>query len=138
MKILFVCRANVGRSQIAEELFNHYTLDHIGLSAGTHATEHQGKKLKEFAHDVVAVMKEMGIDVSEKTPLQLKPEIADFVDKIIAITHKEDLPSYVIASTKVEFWNIPDAAGKDYEFHVKMRNDIDTLVKKLLLDIMHL
>ena len=136
MKILFICKSNVRRSQIAEELFNHYTFDHIGLSAGTHAAQFNGKKLKECAHHVVDVLKERGIDVSDKTPIQLTPEHVQFTDKIIVITDKNSLPSYLISSTKVEYWDVQDAEGKDYKFHIELREKIDILVIELLISLM--
>lgn len=132
MKILFVCKWNAGRSQIAEELFTQLSTDHIALSAGTHAQKYSGKRLKDFAPEVVAVMKEKGIDVSKKMPMQLTPEMAGFADKIIILTAKEDLPDYLKKSPKTVFWNIEDGGGKDLEFHKRMRDQIEALVKNFV------
>jgi arsenate reductase (thioredoxin) len=132
MKILFICEWNVGRSQMGEELFNHYTKNNIGISAGTHAEKYAGKKLKEFAYLVVDVLKEKGIDVSNKTPIQLTEEMAQFADTIIVMTEQENLPSYLLNSNKVISWDIKDAGGKDYAFHINMRDQIDLLVKELV------
>lgn len=135
MKILFVCKWNVGRSQMGEELFNYYSKNNIGISAGTHAVKFSGKKLKEFAVHVVDVLKEKGIDVSDKTPIQLTEEMAGFADKIIIMTEKGNLPSYLVNSNKIISWDIKDADGKDYAFHINMRDQIDSLVKKLVGEI---
>ena len=135
MKVLFLCKWNAGRSQMAEELFNHYTTKHIGISAGTHGITYQNKKLKEFAFFVVQVLQEKNIDVSEKIPIQLTPELVQFADKIIVMTERADLPDYVANSDKTIFWKIEDAKGKDYEFHTNMREQIDKMVKVLIDEI---
>src|SRR3989344_5808999 len=44
MKILFVCRGNVGRSQMAEALFSNYS-NHKVYSAGTKVYENEGEKI---------------------------------------------------------------------------------------------
>ncbi len=121
-----------GTKSDGEELFNHYSKNNIGISAGTHAIKFSGKKLKEFANLVVDVLKEKGIDVSDKTPIQLTEEMAKFADKIIVMIEKENLPSYLLNSNKVIFWDIKDGDGKDYAFHINMRNQIDVLAKELV------
>jgi protein-tyrosine-phosphatase len=120
---------------MGEELFNHYTANNIGISAGTHAVKFSGKKLKEFADFVVDVLKEKGIDVSNKTPIQLTEEMAKFADRIIVMTERENLPSYLLNSNKVVSWDIKDGDGKDYTFHIDMRDQIDSLVKELVGEI---
>ena len=38
MKVLFVCRGNVGRSQMAEAYYNFFTKSNMATSAGTDPT----------------------------------------------------------------------------------------------------
>lgn len=135
MEILFVCKWNVGRSQMAEELFNRYSKKNKGVSAGTHAVKYQGKKLEEFADFVIQVLKERDINVSKKIPRQLTSEMCLSADKIVVITGKNDLPRYLVDSKKVINWEIQDGSGKDYEFHLDMRNQIEKLVKELVSEI---
>jgi protein-tyrosine-phosphatase len=132
MKILFICEGNVGRSQMAEGLFNKYSKKNIGISVGTNAIKYKNRKLKEFASLVVETLKEKGIDVSEKIPKQLTLEIAQSADKIICLTEKEKLPDYLITSKDIVFWNIQDAVNRNYQFHVCICNEIETLVKVLV------
>ena len=135
MNVLFVCKWNVGRSQMGEELFNQYSQHNTGTSAGTHAIRFAGKKLKEFAGHVVDVLQEKGIDVSDKTPLQLTEMMAQHADKIVVMTEKENLPPNLLDSNKVIVWDIKDGDGKDYAFHINMRDQIEVLVKKLVAEI---
>lgn len=135
MVILFVCKWNVGRSQIAEELFNSQETDHIGLSAGTHAEKYKGKKLDTVAPLVVEILKEKNIDVSKKIPLQLTSEMVKFADKIIVMADKKDMPPFLAESDKLVFWDIEDGGGRDYEFHMLMRAQIERRVKDFIASL---
>lgn len=46
MKILFVCRGNVARSQMTEKIYNTLTRSHDAQSAGTQA-EFEGETLAD-------------------------------------------------------------------------------------------
>ena len=68
--VLFVCRHNTGRSQMAEAYLRHFAGDRVEVaSAGTIAADepHQG---------VVAAMAEDGIDISAARPKLLDPAVA--------------------------------------------------------------
>jgi protein-tyrosine-phosphatase len=135
MHILFVCEGNVGRSQMAEELFNMYSKLNKGMSAGTNGKKYNNRKLKEFAPLVVSSLKEKGIDVSEKIPKQLTQTMAQSADKIVWITDKDKLPDYLVNSDNVLFWNIPDAVNKDYQFHMRICNEIEKHIQNLVQKI---
>jgi arsenate reductase len=131
MKILFICRANVGRSQMAPAFFNKLFKNHKAIGAGTHVGEHEGEPLHPF---VIQCMSELGYDLSKNTRKQLTPEMVREADKIIVMTGKENLPDYVDMS-KVVFWKIGDAKDKSLEFHRQIRNQIKNLVEKLVKEI---
>jgi arsenate reductase len=138
MKVLFICAANVGRSQIAEAFFANFTNRHSVISAGASPHFH-GKKLSDIGPVVVECMKEVGIDVSNKASKQLTPEMTKEADKIVVITKtkKEHLPEYVITSGKVIYWDIEDAKDRSYEFHCRIRDEIKNLVEELVKEIEH-
>jgi protein-tyrosine-phosphatase len=131
MKILFICKANVGRSQMAPALFNMLSKKHNSIGAGTHVKEKEGQPLHEF---VVKCMTELGYDLSKNSRKQLTSEMVKESDKIIVMTEKENLPDY-IDMKKVAFWNIEDAKDMSYKFHCKIRDQIKTLVEKLVKEI---
>ena len=70
-EVLFVCIHNAGRSQMAAALFNALANPSRAqaLSAGTEP----GTRVHP---EVVAVMKEMGTDLSNVHPQRLTPELA--------------------------------------------------------------
>jgi protein-tyrosine-phosphatase len=114
MRVLFVCRGNVGRSQIAEALFNKMT----GLksfSAGTKVDIEEQKIIDVglFAEPVIRFMKKEGIDISKKMSNQLTEKMLNNFDKIIVMAEPETIPEYLRKNSKVEFWEIEDPKGKD-------------------------
>jgi len=131
MKLLFICRANVGRSQMASVFFNKLSKKNQSIGAGTHVVEKEGQPLHEF---VVGCMAEIGYDLSKNIRKQLTLEMAKEADKIIVITGKENLPDY-IDMKKVIFWDIEDAKDMSYEFHCKIRDQIKSLVEKLVEEV---
>ena len=133
MKVLFVCRGNVGRSQIAKAFFNKYSIDSDASSAGTHVRENNGQRISDIkeAEFVCMAMDKEGIDVREFQRRQLnKEDLANF-DRIIVMTN-EDLPGYLMHNPKVIFWNIENPKGKDYESTAKTRDLIKEKVKDLI------
>lgn len=130
MNVLFVCKANVGRSQMAESWFGVLSRNNV-KSAGTHVGEREGKELHEY---VINCMNEVRCDTSGSYSKQLTPEFANWANRIYVMTDRRNLPNYVDLS-KVEFWRVSDPKGKSYEGHVKTRNKIIGLVEKLVQEI---
>src|SRR3990167_8876934 len=98
MKILFICRENVGRSQMAEAIFKQLNDKHEILSAGTKVVSKDGESrhgqiLKDLpaAENVILVLKEKGIQVAENTRTQLSPDLVAWADKIIVMAVHETI-----------------------------------------------
>ncbi|MBS3137791.1 hypothetical protein J4232_05125 [Candidatus Woesearchaeota archaeon] len=60
LNILFICKANVGRSQIAAAFFDALSKKNKAIGAGTNVGENAGKPLHEF---VVKCMAEAGYNL---------------------------------------------------------------------------
>lgn len=134
MKVLFICKYNVGRSQIAQAFFNKFTNTKQSTSAGINAKNLESISLSRHSPFVIRSMKEEGIDLSKNSPKQLTESMVKAADKIIIMVKKEDLPDYLKKAKKTSYWKIEDARDKSYEFHVKIRNQIKNLVQKLIKD----
>ena len=136
MRVLFVCRGNVGRSQMAEAFFRNLS-KHPASSAGTHALVGgvEGLALGNVSRKVVDCMAELGFDVSGNRIDQLTPEMVEKADLVIVITRKEDWPGYLRESKKVTFWDVEDAVNTSHEFHCRVRDQIKRLVEKLVKEI---
>ncbi|MFZ2150326.1 MAG: low molecular weight phosphatase family protein [Minisyncoccia bacterium] len=137
MKILFICAGNVARSQIAEAIFNNlFKGKGVAISAGTKVVKEnsnrEGQKLKDKDMNIVEVMKEIGIDVSNCARKQVTPEIFNGVDKVIVINPSENIPEYVKQSSKVTFWEIPDPFNQNLDFARTVRNQLEISVSNLI------
>ena len=121
MNILFVCKANVGRSQMAKGFFNKYSKYSHAESAGTYVHENDGKTIGEHekARFVWEVMDEEGIDVRKYVRRQLTPKMMNDYDKVYVMTESGFCPDYLLDSPKSIFLDIEDAKGTDYAFHIK-------------------
>lgn len=132
MKILFVCRANVGRSQMAEAIFNSLSSDHVATSAGLNPPpQWEGERLSRTQY-VAPCMAEIGLDVSEKVSKRLVESMVTAADKIIVIGERNNWPQFLTDSDKVTFWDIIDPDIGEMELHRDVRDDIRSRVEKLV------
>lgn len=139
MKILFICRGNVGRSQMAEALLKKEAGESFEVfSAGTKLSgpEQPIDELAPATNEVIEVMKEIDIDISKNIRNQVTEDMANSADKIILVVDENDsIPDYLINNTKVLRWNVLDPKGQSLEFTRKIRDQIFVHVKELIQDI---
>jgi protein-tyrosine-phosphatase len=145
MNILFVCHANVGRSQVAQVYFDQLSR-HISNSAGIAVDEliakrHlRGRKLKDVPSRAAEYIREcirnaFGVDIAEKERQQLTPAMVDEADLVVVIAEKERWPAYLQEGGKVMFWDIPDGAGQDDAFVYDVFTQVRRRVEQLVEDI---
>ncbi len=136
MKILFVCRGNVGRSQMAEALYKIYgDKTNEVSSAGTKLSGPEEPIMNlPLAFNVVDVIKEEGLDISTAVRNQVTPDMADEADKIILVVDDADpIPEYLKNNAKVTQWNVPDPKGTSLERHREIKDQIKELIKSLVV-----
>jgi arsenate reductase len=107
MNILFMCVANSARSQLAEGFARQVFPNAQVESAGSHPG-----KLNPYA---VAVMKEIGIDISRhysKSIDELSPKFIVGLDYVITLCAEEVCPTMVSKAQKLH-WPHPDPATKE-------------------------
>jgi arsenate reductase len=134
MKILYLCKGNVGRSQIAEGLSKKIHPEIEAMSAGTKISrpEQPIGELLPHIQEVLDVMNEEGVDVSMCVRKQLTEVMAQDADKIVAIIEdSEELPEYLINSGKLVRWNIPDPKGKDLVFTQAVKDQIKQFIETM-------
>lgn len=102
--VLFVCRHNTGRSQMAEAYLRHFAGDRVEVaSAGTVAAEVADP-------GVVAAMAEDGIDIAAARPKLLDLEAAERADRIITMgCDVQGVPRID------DDWGLPDPKGQPPE-----------------------
>lgn len=137
MKILFVCWANVGRSQMAAAFYNHLTGTHDADSAGT-AVELHGETLgdrqkRRGGTTVIDVMKEEeDIDIASSEQTQITEEMLDNYDHVISMAQHEHTPEWLRNNPKYTFWEVEDPGGKNRSKTQEAKNQIKLLVRELI------
>ena len=132
MKIIFICRGNVGRSQMAEALLENYDSGHKVYSAGTKLSgpEQTIESLIPKTNNVIEVMDEENINIRQKRRIQITAETSrEFERIILTIDENDPVPEFLKNNSKVEIWNIKDPKGKN----LKETRDIKNLIKKKIL-----
>ena len=102
--VLFVCLHNAGRSQMSQALFERAADGrHTALSAGATPAEH-------VHPEVVEVMRELDIDLSEREPQLLTRELAEQADLLVTMGCGDQCP-YIPGKRYVD-WNLTDPKGR--------------------------
>lgn len=123
-QILFVCKHNTGRSQMAEAYLRHFAGDAVTVcSAGTIAAD-----VPDPA--VVAAMAEDGIDISAARPKLLDPRIAASADRIITMgCDVEGVPRID------DDWGLPDPKGQPPERLREIRDLVKAKARALAAEL---
>jgi arsenate reductase len=80
--------------------------------------------------EVVTVMREIGIDVSDRRPTRLTPELAATADLLVTMGCGEECP--VVPGVRRQDWPLDDPAGQPPEAVRQIRNKIAAHVRQLL------
>jgi len=125
-KVLFVCRENASRSQMAEAFLQWYAGESFEAeSAGDQPAD-------EINPVVVEVMAEKGIDVAYRKPKglpELNLESRPF-DIVVSLGCEVTCPA--VPGAKVEDWELEDPAGKPITFSREIRDTIEDKVRTLV------
>jgi arsenate reductase len=117
----FVCIGNAGRSQIAQALYER--LGGEARSAGS-------RPEREVHPEVVEVLAELGIDVSEQRPKAIDPADVEWADVVITMGCGEDACP-VLPGKRYTDWNLPDPSGRPIEEVRAVRDEIERRVAQL-------
>ena len=126
---LFVCRHNAGRSQMSAALFERAAAGrHRGLSAGSDA-DPAGR----VHPPVVDVMRELGIDLSERRPQRLTTELAERADVVVTMGCGDACP-YIPGKRYVD-WELEDPKDRPLGEVRATRDEIERRVRALLAEL---
>ena len=123
-RVLFVCLHNAGRSQMSAALFERAVEGrHEALSAGTTPAE-------RVHPEVVEVMRELGVDLSDRTPRKLTRELAEHADVVVTMGCGDECP-YIPGKQYLD-WELQDPKGQPLDAVRATRDDIATRVAALV------
>jgi arsenate reductase (thioredoxin) len=127
-EVLFVCVHNAGRSQMAAGLVKLHSRGRIHVrSAGSDPGE-------EINPAVIEAMEELGVDLGEEFPKALTDEVVRAADVVITMGCGDACPIY--PGKRYEDWTLDDPAGQDLDTVRRIRDQIDTRVRRLVGDLL--
>jgi arsenate reductase (thioredoxin) len=125
--VLFVCIQNAGRSQMAEVLFRR-------AANGRHEARSAGSRPAQHVHPtVVDVMREFGVDLSERRPRGLGRDDMEWADLVVTMGCGDECP--YIPGTRYVDWELDDPAGRPVEEVRRIRDEIARRVEVLVAEI---
>ena len=126
-RVLFVCLHNAGRSQMSRALFER-------AAGGRHSADSAGTTPGEHVHpEVVAVMREIGIDLSDRKPQGLEREAAERADVVITMGCGDECP-YIPGRRYID-WDLPDPKGRPLQEVRGIRDEIAGRVQGLAAEL---
>jgi len=123
---LFLCLHNAGRSQMSAALFERAAAGrHTALSAGSEADPHG-----HVHPQVVTVMREVGIDLSDRRPQRLTQELAERADVVVTMGCGDACP-YIPGRRYVD-WDLPDPKDRPVDEVRAIRDAIALRIQALV------
>jgi arsenate reductase len=124
-KIIFACVHNAGRSQMAAAWFNQ-----LADPALAHAVS-AGTRPGERVHtEVVAAMREVGVELRGNKPQHLDDELARGAAMLITMGCGDECP--VVIGAQRDDWPLEDPKGKPLERVREIRDELKDRVAKLI------
>lgn len=119
--VIFACVHNAGRSQMSAAFFNRLANPSRAhaISAGTNP----GQRVHP---EVVAVMAELGVDLSAGKPQRLTHDLAAHAAWLITMGCGDACP--VVPGLQREDWPLPDPKGQSPERVREIRDDVQRRV----------
>lgn len=124
-RVIFACVHSAGRSQMAAAFFNLMADPQRAqaISAGTQPGE-------RVHPEVVAVMREVGMDLAAARPRKLTADLAKGVHTLVTMGCGDECP--VVPGARRDDWPLPDPKGLPVEEVRRIRDEIRLRVEALV------
>jgi arsenate reductase (thioredoxin) len=125
-KVMFVCKKNSRRSQMAEGFARI-------LGAGKVSVNSSGLEASHVDPKSVDIMSEVGIDISNQTSKALSDFSAEDYDAVISLCGcGVNLPEEWVLRDVFEDWQLDDPEGQSIEVFRRVRDEVKERVLKLI------
>lgn len=125
-QVMFVCRRNSCRSQMAEGFAKTLGQDRVGVSSS-------GLESSRVHPTAIQVMSEIGIDISQQSSDPLSEFKAENFDAVISLCGcGVNLPPEWVVRDIFEDWELPDPDGQPLETFRQVRDQIKERVSGLI------
>ena len=125
-EVLYVCVHNAGRSQMAAAFTRALGGDRVSVRSAGSAPAAQINPV------AIAVMREVGIELTDEFPKRLADEFVTAADAVITMGCGDACPIY--PGKLYQDWAIDDPAGQPIETVRRIRDDIRARVERLLAE----
>lgn len=127
-RVMFVCKKNSARSQMAEGFAKH-------LGAGKIEVTSSGLEKSSVRPEAIATMKDAGIDITEQTSNALSEFKPDDFDIVISLCGcGVNLPPEWVQREVFEDWQLDDPAEQP-EIFPRVRDEVKARVETLIASI---
>ncbi len=125
-KIMFVCKKNSCRSQMAEGFAKK-------LGEGKVEVTSSGLEASQVNPTAIEVMSEIGIDISDQTSKPLSDFQAEDYDAVVSLCGcGVNLPNEWILREVFEDWQLDDPDGQPIDTFRRVRDEVKERVMKLV------
>ena len=137
MKVLFICKNNQFRSQMAAAIYNKLTRTTNAFSAGSYVgvSENQDDaSIEQFFRtpDFFELMEEKGMNVRRNRTRKLSPELLAQADIVVSMAEEPFIPGFLRDNKKVIWWNVDNPSFATREVSEKTYAQILKLVENLV------
>jgi arsenate reductase (thioredoxin) len=127
-RVMFVCKKNSARSQMAEGFANH-------LGAGKIDVTSSGLEASTVRPEAIATMKDAGIDITNQTSKALSEFKAEDFDIVISLCGcGVNLPPEWVMRSVFQDWQLDDPAEQP-EIFPRVREEVRDRVVKLIASV---
>ena len=124
--ILFICKENRYRSQIAEAIFNNLTTEYHAISASG------AEPAQKVSDDAIRLLKKVyGIDMGGQKPKRLTRPMLDNASKIIILCDPKDC-ILIPKNYKAEHWNIAKMENMSEKDKIKELGKLHQKIMRLI------
>ncbi|MBJ7898563.1 MAG: arsenate reductase, glutathione/glutaredoxin type [Cyanobacteria bacterium RI_101] len=124
-RVMFVCKKNSARSQMAEGFAKT-------LGAGKISVTSSGLEASQVRPEAIAAMKDVGVDISDQTSKALADFNAEEYDVVISLCGcGVNLPAEWLIRDVFEDWQLDDPAEAP-EIFPRVRDEVKAKVEELL------
>ncbi|WP_026087704.1 arsenate reductase, glutathione/glutaredoxin type [Chlorogloeopsis fritschii PCC 9212] len=128
-RVMFVCKRNSGRSQMAEGFAKT-------LGEGKIAVMSSGLEASQVDPLAIQVMSEVGIDISNQTSKPLSNFQPEDFDVVISLCGcGVNLPEEWVIREVFEDWQLEDPKGESIETFRRVRDQVKERVMKLIASL---
>ncbi|MDJ0799110.1 MAG: arsenate reductase, glutathione/glutaredoxin type [Calothrix sp. MO_167.B12] len=128
-KVMFACKKNSCRSQMAEGFAKELGVGKIDVTSS-------GLEASQVNPTAIKVMSEIGIDISNQTSQAISDFKAEDYDAVISLCGcGVNLPNEWVLQEIFEDWQLDDPDGQSIETFRRVRDEVKQRVAKLINQI---